>query len=86
MALFYIYLTSIVGQAIWLIIGLVLWIPILLLGISNFFYEVLRSSLSGNSISADTNIRLKNKIDIYPRGFRNFNLIIKLYESNGDNY
>lgn len=81
----YIIITTVVGQFIWLTIGLVFWIPILLVAISNFFYAVLKESLVDASISSDVNTRLKNKINMYSRGFKNFSIIAKSFKKYGDN-
>lgn len=81
----YIGISSLVGSIIWLIIGFIIWIPILLIATSNFCFAVLRSSLDNNPIDPDTGTILKNKIDMYPRGFRNFELIVKSYSKYHDN-
>ncbi len=80
----YIIFSSLVGMLIWLIVGFIAWIPILLVGTSNFCFEVIRSSLNGEQIDRDTIITLKNKIDIYPRGFKNFELIISSHSKHHD--
>lgn len=80
----YIHFSSYLGMLIWFILGFIIWIPAILIGTSNYSYEVIRSSLNGTSISPDTVISLKNKIDMYPRGFRNFELIIKSYSKSHD--
>lgn len=75
----YILFSSFLGMFIWLIFGFIIWIPTILIGTSNYCYEVVRSSLSGTLIDSDSITSLKNKIDMYPRGFKNFELIIKSY-------
>ena len=82
---FYVHFATFLGMFLWFIIGFIIWIPVLLIGTSNYCYEVVRSSLTGTFINDDTITTLKNKIDMYPRGFRNFELIIKSYSKNHDN-
>ncbi len=81
----YIYLTTIIGILIWFFIGFILWIPVILIGISNFFFDVFKSTLGNSTVDSDSNIRLRNKIDMYPRGFRNFEIILDTYKTYGNN-
>jgi|AntAceMinimDraft_9_1070365.scaffolds.fasta_scaffold132365_2 hypothetical protein len=76
---FYIGISSLVGALIWLIVGFTIWIPVLLVATSNFCFAIIRSSLENNPVDPDVMIILKNKIDMYSRGFRNFELIVNSY-------
>jgi len=82
---FYIKFSSYFGMFIWFFIGFIIWIPAIMIGTSNYCYEVIQSSLNGSVISSDTITSLRNKLDMYQRGFRNFELIIKSYSENHDN-
>lgn len=81
----YIKISSIVGMIIWFFIGFIIWIPVLLVGTSNYCIEVMKTSLNGTFVNSNITTSLKNKINMYPRGFRNFELIIKSYSTYHDN-
>lgn len=80
----YIHFASYFGMLVWSIIGFLIWIPVLLVETSTYCYDVIQCSFNGTSVGAETITSLKNKIDMYPRGFRNFELIIKSYSKNYD--
>jgi len=80
----YIQISSIVGMIIWFFVGFVIWVPILLIGASNYCFDIMRASLNGTSIDSDVIIALRNKTDMYSRGFRNFELIIKSYSMKNE--
>lgn len=78
----YITVATYIGIIVWSIVGLIVWIPVLFYATSTFCLAVTVASLKGQPIDPDANIELKNKIDMYPRGFKNFELVLEKATKN----
>jgi len=65
--------------ALWLIIGLFFWIPMLGRGVASFTAAVVRSAITATVLSeTDGAQALDQSIDFFPNGFRDVMLMAKL--------
>lgn len=62
---------------VWAILGFIVWIPVLLFGTSNYCFQVASASFSGEVIDKSAEEKMRYRINMYYRGFQNFNLILK---------
>lgn len=70
-------MASYLGMLVWSILGFGIWIIVLLIGITSYFTEIVKAAIQNTKVPNDEEIRMKNKIQMYMRGFSNFKTVIK---------
>ena len=81
----YIKIATYAGILVWSVVGLIVWIPVLFYATSNYCIAVFAASLKGQPTHKDEEFVLRNKIEMYPRGFKNFELVLTKATYNENN-